>query len=83
MGTPAYIGYYIQHNWESGYMSFAPHSDSDNAALKAGSVPTKKLDIKYSSKNWDNGEAWAFWLTILFCAGPCFCVYSANIYYDL
>ena len=28
MGMPAFIGYYIQHNWESGYMSFAPHADS-------------------------------------------------------
>ena len=84
MGMPAYIGYYIQHNWESGYMTFAPHSDSLNESLKAEQFrPEKKLDIKYSSKNTPNGEAWAFWLTVIFFAGPCCCVYTASIYTDL
>lgn len=33
MGMPAYIGYYIQHNWDQGSMTISPHSDSINASL--------------------------------------------------
>lgn len=29
MGMPAYLGFYVTHNWEEGYMAFAPHEDSD------------------------------------------------------
>jgi hypothetical protein len=61
MGMPAYIGYYIQHNWESGYMTFAPHTDSSNSALVASSTfPTKELRVKYQSENTPNGDVWAF-----------------------
>ena len=62
MGMPAYIGYYIQHNWgESSYMTFAPHTDSTNAVLEESTAfPTKELRIKYESENTPNGDVWAF-----------------------
>ena len=61
MGMPAYIGYYIQHNWESGYMTFAPHGDSSNSVLvEATSYPTKELRVKYQSENTPNGDVWSF-----------------------
>ena len=60
MGMPAYIGYYIQHNWESGYMTFAPHGDSSNSVLvEATAFPTKELRVKYQSENTPNGDVWA------------------------
>ena len=41
LGMPAYIGYYISHDWEKGTMSFAPHGDSRNVALQfASKLPT-------------------------------------------
>jgi len=61
MGMPAYIGYYIQHNWESGYMTFAPHTDSSNSVLvEATSYPVKEFRVKYQSENTPNGDVWAF-----------------------
>ena len=64
MGMPAYIGYYIQHNWgESSYMTFAPHTDSTNAVLEESTAfPTKELRIKYESENTKNGDVIAFWI---------------------
>ena len=33
MGMPAYIGYYIQHNWKTGTITFAPYKNSKNVDL--------------------------------------------------
>jgi len=61
LGMPAYIGYYISHDWEKGTMSLAPHGDSSNVALqKASRLPTQELKIKYQSENTPNGDVWAF-----------------------
>ena len=61
LGLPAYIGYYVQHNWAKNYMTFAPHFDSANVALKAATkFPEKELPIKYESTNTRNGDTWAF-----------------------
>ena len=43
LGMPAYIGYYIQHNWAENKMYFAPHSDSKNEALKKATIPKQEL----------------------------------------
>ena len=65
MGMPAYIGYYITHNWEKGYMTFAPHTNSNKPMLEAGSVPKKELRVKYESENTPNGERWAFVIALI------------------
>lgn len=81
MGMPAYIGYYIQHEWEKGYMTIAPHGDSSNSVLvESTSFPTKELNIKYQSTNTPNGDVWAFAISffIALCAVG---VYGYGIYY--
>ena len=60
MGMPAYIGYYVTHNYDKGYMTWSPHQDSSNVALEAGQVPTKQLKIKYQTENVKNASLWAF-----------------------
>ena len=60
MGMPVYLGYYVTHNWEESYMSFAPHDDSSKPALEAGSVPKAQLAVKYESTNTENGDTIAF-----------------------
>ena len=68
MGMPAYIGYYIQHNWEQGYMGFAPHTDSSNSPLtEASTLPTQELKVKYATQNTPNGDVWAFAISFFIC----------------
>ena len=55
MGMPIYLGYYVTHNWEKSYMTFAPHADSNKPLLEAGSLPKAQLDVKYESINTKNG----------------------------
>ena len=40
MGMPAFLGFYVTHNWERGYMAFSPHPDSDRVPLQSGPIPT-------------------------------------------
>lgn len=80
-GTPAFIGYYVQHNWGKSNMSWAPHTDSGKAALSAGVTPQNTLRIKYDSENTPNGDVIAFAITlVLTLSGLGF--WLTAIYYD-
>lgn len=65
LGMPAYIGYYVTHNWDQGYMTFAPHTSSNKPALESGSVPKQALRIKYESENTPNGGVWSLAIALL------------------
>lgn len=65
MGMPAFLGFYVTHNWERGYMSFAPHPDSDRVPLQPGTVPKKALAVKYSRTNTENGNFWSFGIALI------------------
>ena len=70
MGMPAYIGYYIQHNWGAGVMKFAPHSDNGNVAFEpATSFPTQLLLVNNISENFPNGDVIAFAIAFFLCLG--------------
>lgn len=79
-GMPAFLGYYVGHNWEQGTMSFAPHKDSSKSAVKAATVfPTQELRIKYESENTANGDVWAFAISF-FIALLCVAFYGYVVY---
>ena len=62
MGMPAFLGYYVTHSWDSnkpGYMSFAPHWDSQKPPLEPGTLPEKKLGLVYATRNVKNGDLYA------------------------
>ena len=69
MGMPAYLGYYVTHNWSEGYMEFSPHLDSERAPLREGFVPTKKLALTYKRTNVKDGNYWAFGIAVLIAIG--------------
>ena len=69
MGMPAYLGFYVTHNWSEGYMEFAPHPDSYRTPLRQGSVPTKELSLKYKSTNTKDGNYWSFGIAVLIAVG--------------
>ena len=69
MGMPAYLGFYVTHNWEDGYMAFAPHDDSDRQPLSVASKPLRELTYKLKSNNAPDGNFWAFGIALLIAIG--------------
>lgn len=69
MGMPAYLGFYVTHNWEEGYMAFAPHDDSDRQPLTVATTPQRVLAYKLQSNNAPDGNFWAFGIALLIAIG--------------
>ena len=40
LGTQAYVGYYIEHNFETSSLTFTPHPDSFKPSLERATKPT-------------------------------------------
>ena len=69
LGMPAFIDYYVTHDWEANHMSFVPHSDSNKPSLEAASetLTKQELLLTYSSKNVENGEQKVVLIALAFC----------------
>ena len=68
MGMPAYIGYYVTHDWgkDSAELRIAPHTDSQNRPLERMTfdLAAQQLKIKYAKENIPNGDFWALVISI-------------------
>lgn len=82
-GMPAFIGYYVSHDWTTGNMSWAPHTDSVKEPMQSGAPPKQELRVKYQSENTPNGDVWALTISLLIALGALsFFLYVSYYKYD-
>ena len=62
---PAYIGYYVTHDWTTGNMSWSAHLDSAKGDITSGNPPKQEISVKYQSTNTANGDVWALVVSLL------------------
>ena len=76
MGIPAFLGYYVTHDYESSTMSFAPHADSTKPSLEKVGAVSQTLRTSCDGENTANGGLIAFF-TAFFIAG----ILAAGLWY--
>lgn len=65
LGAPAFLEYYVTHDWEQGTISWYPHSASTKTDLTPIPAPTKFFTTPLETENLEKGELWTFVVAIV------------------
>lgn len=66
LGVPAFLEYYVTHDWETNNITFRPHSSSTKPPLVKGGAKsaTKYFSTPLETENVENGALWTFVIAI-------------------